>query len=110
FRDRNYSLSNAGITLVSFAITSMALPFMFYAQAVRGYSPTRAALLLVPMALVTGLLAPFVGRLTDRLHPRYLVGTGFLASSVALLWLIQVLTPGSAAWEILVPMALFGVG
>lgn len=110
FRDRNFSLSNAGISLVSFAITSMALPFMFYAQAVRGLSPTKSALLLVPMALVTGILAPFVGRLTDRLHPRYLVGIGFAASSTALFWLIQVTTVGSAVWEILVPMALFGVG
>ena len=49
----------------------MAFPLMLYAQAVRGLSPTRSALLLVPMAVITGVLAPFVGRLTDRAHPRY---------------------------------------
>jgi EmrB/QacA subfamily drug resistance transporter len=110
FRDRNFSLANGGITLVSFAVIAMALPFMFWAQAVRGYTPTRAALLLIPMALVTGLLSPLVGRLVDSAHPRHVSAVGFGAGAAALAWLTQVMTPDSAVWEILLPMALFGVG
>ncbi|HEY3004983.1 MAG TPA: MFS transporter, partial [Kribbellaceae bacterium] len=49
FRDRNFSLANLAITTVGFGITAMAFPLMLYAQAVRGLSPTKAALLLVPM-------------------------------------------------------------
>jgi EmrB/QacA subfamily drug resistance transporter len=110
FRDRNFSVSNVGIALVYFATMSMAFPFMLYAQAVRGYSPTQAALLMVPMALFTGGLAPFVGRLVDHAHPRNITAVGFGAGSVALLWLSQVMTVESAVWEILAAMALFGVG
>jgi Na+/melibiose symporter-like transporter len=110
FRDRNFSLANGGITLVSFAVIAMALPFMFWAQAVRGYTPTRAALLLVPMALVTGLLSPLVGRLVDSAHPRHVSAVGFGAGAAALAWLTQVMTPDSPVWAILLPMALFGVG
>ena len=54
FRDRNFSLANIAITTVGFAITAMAFPFMLYAQAVRGLSPTQSALLLVPMAVISG--------------------------------------------------------
>lgn len=110
FRDRNFSLANAGISTVSFAITSMAFPFTLYAQVVRGYSPTQAALLLIPMAVLTGVLAPFVGRLVDRAHPRGITAIGFVSSAVALLWLTRVMTPGSEVWQILLPMALFGIG
>jgi EmrB/QacA subfamily drug resistance transporter len=109
FKDRNFSLANTAITTVGFAITAMAFPFMLYAQAVRGMSPTRAALLLVPMAVVNGLLAPFVGRLTDRAHPRYVAGFGLLCFPVSLVWLSLVMDPGSHLIELLLPAALLGV-
>ena len=69
FRDRNFSLANVAISVMGFAITAMAIPIMIWAQVVRGLSPTRSALLLVPMAIMTIVLARPVGTLTDRVHP-----------------------------------------
>ena len=66
FADRDFSLSNAGVAVVSFAFTAMILPLTFYAQAVCGLSPTRSALLLAPMAIASAALAPFVGVLVDK--------------------------------------------
>jgi EmrB/QacA subfamily drug resistance transporter len=109
FKDRNFSLANTAITTVGFAITAMTFPLMLYAQSVRGLSPTRSALLLVPMALISGLLAPFVGRLTDKTHPRYLAGFGLLCCSVSLFWLSQVIEPTVPIWQLLLPIALLGV-
>src|SRR6266540_5547174 len=94
FRDRNFSLANLAISAVGFGITAMAFPLMLYAQAVRGLSPTKSALLLVPMAVVSGGLAPYVGKLTDRAHPRYLAGFGLLCFPLSLVWLSRVMTPG----------------
>jgi EmrB/QacA subfamily drug resistance transporter len=109
FGDRNFSLSNIAITTVGFAITAMAFTFMLYAQIVRGMTPTDSALLLVPMAVLSFVLAPFVGKLVDRVHPRGITAFGMAACSVSLLWLTRVMTPGSKVWEILLPMALLGV-
>ena len=109
FRDRNFSLANTAITTVGFAVTAMAFPLMLYAQVVRGLSPTRAALLLVPMAVISGALAPGVGRLVDRVHPRYIAGIGLLCFAVSLAWLSAVMTPEAATWELLLPIALLGV-
>jgi EmrB/QacA subfamily drug resistance transporter len=109
FRDRNFSLANLAISTVAFAITAMAFPLMFYAQGVLGLNPTRAALLLVPMAVISGGLAPFVGRLTDRVHPRWLAGFGMTCFSAALLWLAAVIGPTTAIWVLLLPIALLGV-
>ena len=109
FKDRNFSLANIAITTVGFAITAMTFPLFLYAQAVRGLSPTKSALLLVPMAVITGVLSPFVGKLTDRAHPRYLAGFGLACCSIALFWLSQVIEPDVPIWELLLPIALLGV-
>jgi EmrB/QacA subfamily drug resistance transporter len=110
FRDRNFSLANVAISAVGFAITAMAFPFMLYAQVVRGLSPTRAALLLVPMAVLSGALAPVAGRLVDRGSPRAITGFGLATFSVSLWWLSSVTRTDTAVWELLLPMALMGIG
>ena len=110
FRDRNFSLANVAISSMGFAITAMAFPIMLYAQLVRGLSPTGAALLLVPMAVMSIVLAPVVGRLTDVVHPRLITSLGFAAAITSLVWLSLVMTPDSATWQLLLPMALLGIG
>jgi len=110
FRDRNFSLANVAITTMGFSITAMAIPVMIWAQVVRGLSPTRAALLLVPMALMTLVLARQVGRLTDRVHPRLITGTGFALLVIGLVWLTRVMTPDTSLWWTVPPMVVFGVG
>jgi EmrB/QacA subfamily drug resistance transporter len=109
FRDRNFSLANVAITTVGFAITAMAFPLMFYAQGVLGLSPTRAALLLVPMAVISGALAPFVGRLADRAHPRWIAGFGMACFAASLLWLAAIIGPDTPIWQLLLPISLLGV-
>jgi len=91
FRDRNFSIGNGGIALVSLAITSMSLPFFFYAQGVRGWSPTESALLM------------------DRTHPRNITLVGFGTAAVAMFWLSQLIAPDTPVWQLCLPMALFGV-
>ena len=110
FRDRNYSLANVAISTISFTFTVLGFPLMLYAQLVLRYSPTESALLMVPMALLSIALAPYVGRLIDRVHPRYLTATGFTAVGVSLVWLSMVIAPDTRWWEIALPMGLMGAG
>ena len=109
FRDRNFSVSNLAITTVAFTITAVMFPFMIYAQSVRGLSPTRAALLLAPQALMSIVLAPIAGRLTDRMHPRALAGFGLLMLSVVTFALARVMTPTSSTLSILIVALFLGV-
>ncbi|WP_344147696.1 DHA2 family efflux MFS transporter permease subunit [Nocardioides koreensis] len=110
FRDRNFSLANVAISVMGFSITAVTIPIMIWAQVVRGLSPTRSALLLVPMALMTLVLARTVGGLTDRVHPRILTGFGFVCLFAGLLWLTFVMTPDTSIWWTVPPMVVFGVG
>lgn len=110
FRDRDFSLSSVGVAVIGFAATAMVLPLMFYAQAVCDLSPTRSALLTAPMAIVSGLLAPIVGRIVDRSHPRPLVGFGFSVLAIALTWLSIEMTPSTPIWRLVLPFTVMGVG
>lgn len=110
FADRDFSLSNLGVAVIGFVVTAMMLPVMFYAQVVCGLSPTRSALLIAPMAVASGVLAPFVGRLTDRVHPRPILGFGFSVLAIALTWLSMDMTPTTPIWRLVVPLTAMGVG
>ncbi|MBO9521970.1 MAG: DHA2 family efflux MFS transporter permease subunit [Nocardioidaceae bacterium] len=110
FRDRNFSISGLAIAAVSFGFTAMGFPLMLWAQVVRGYSPTESGLLLVPMAVMSIVLAPTVGKLSDRLHPRLLTAFGFGILIGAILLAALILGADTPLWEVLVAMALIGVG
>ena len=110
FADNDFSMSNIGVATIGFAVTAMILPVMFYAQGVAGMSATRAALLTAPMAIVSGLLAPLVGKLIDRLPPQPIVGGGFSSLAVGLTWLSFEVTPTAPIWRLMLPFLLMGVG
>ncbi len=110
FADRDFSLANFGVAVIGFVVTAMMLPVMFYAQVVCGLSPTRSALLIAPMAVSSGVLAPFVGQLTDRFHPRPILGFGFSVLAIALTWLSMDMTPTTPIWRLVLPLTAMGVG
>ena len=110
FTDRNFSVSNVAITVMGFVASSMGFPLMLWAQAVRGFSPLQSALLFLPMAAMSIVLAKPVGNLTDRVHPRLVVGTGFGLSFVAMILLTTQFQLDSPIWLICVFQVVLGCG
>ncbi|WP_345801117.1 DHA2 family efflux MFS transporter permease subunit [Microbacterium sp. AZCO] len=110
FRDRNFSVSNLSIAAVGFTVTSMSLPLMFFIQLARGLTPTQSALLLIPMALLSGVLAPFAGRLLDRTDPRFLLVPGLLCVAGSLFWYSSLMNVDTPIAMFLLPSALMGLG
>ncbi len=110
FRDRNFSVANTAIATVGFTVTSMSLPIMFFIQLARGLTPTESALLLIPMAVLSGVLSPVAGKLLDRIDPRLLLVPGFLVVGLALVWYSTLMTPDTPIWMFLLPSALMGIG
>ncbi len=109
FKDRNFSLANLAITVVGFSITAMAIPLILYFQVVRGMSPTRSALMLVPMALLTLVVAPLVGRWIQTHNPRSVATIGLLLCALGLGWYAVLLHPGTRTWVLLLPAAVLGL-
>ena len=109
FKDRNFTLANVAITAVGVAIASFALPIMLWAQDVLRFSPTQAALLLVPQAVLSAALAPIVGKNLNRWNPRWVASFGLACFSVGLFWFGALLSSGAEWGWVLLPSALLGL-
>ncbi|PZU46964.1 MAG: MFS transporter [Microbacterium sp.] len=110
FRDRNFSVANIGIATVGFTVTAMSLPMMFFYQLARGLTPTEAALLMIPLAVLAGVLSPLAGRILDRVDPRVLLVPGLLLTAISLFWYASLMNPETEIWMFLLPSALMGIG
>lgn len=109
FRDRNFSLANLAMLAMGFVVASQVLPLMIYFQDVLGLNPTRAALVLLPMAVISGALSPLVGGMVDSVNPKYFAATGFALISIALFWYAFMITPTTSVWLLLLPAVLLGL-
>jgi len=110
FRDRNYSVANGIISVMGGCFTAFGFPLILYNEGVRGYSPVQAALVLLPMAVMSLVFAKMAGDLTDKIHPRLVIGTGLGLNVVSFFWLAAEMTDHSSLWLLLVPMAIMGIG
>lgn len=109
FKDRNFTLANVAITAVGVAISSFALPIMLWAQDVEKFSPTGAALLLVPQAVISAGLAPFIGKKLTVWNPRWVASFGLACFSAGLFWFGALLASGADWGWVLLPSALLGL-
>jgi DHA2 family lincomycin resistance protein-like MFS transporter len=84
--------------------TIIALPLIL--QQVMHAEPLYVGLLLLPGALLTGVLGPVVGRLYDRVGPRWLVVPGALAVGVGFVLFAQVAVTTPWWWLLIAHLCL----
>ena len=110
FDNRIYSFSVLSAMLQALAMFAMNFLIVFYLQAVRGYDPLRAALLLIPFSIVSAVVGPLSGVLADRIGARAPATAGLLLQTAALVWFIFTLTPTTPYGSIVVGLVLVGFG
>ncbi|MGY4643535.1 DHA2 family efflux MFS transporter permease subunit [Cellulomonas sp. URHB0016] len=110
FHRRNFSLANVAGFAVTFAMTGIFFPFTLFLQEVLLLSPLHAALVGLPGSLLSGVVAPFAGRLSDRVPAKWIVAAGFAILTVVVAWLSLVIVPAAPVWQLVLPMAFFGIG
>ena len=109
FRDRTFAAGNALQLVTGFAIFGVYFFLSLYVQGVLGFSPTKAGLVFVPMALLITLIAPASPRLVERLGAGTTIATGMLTSAAGFLLLERL--GESAGFAGLVPaLVLIGAG
>jgi EmrB/QacA subfamily drug resistance transporter len=109
FQDRVYNFSVLAALMQALALFAVDFLIVFYLQGVRGYGPLKAALLLIPLPLVTAVVAPLSGRLADRIGARLPATAGLVIQGLALLWFTRI-TPTTPYTEIAFGLALMGIG
>lgn len=109
FDDRNYVLSNAAISVVGLVVAASNIPLFLYVQSARGLTPSQSAFLLMPMAISSGILAPFVGRFLQKRDPRPFIAAGLLGLAAGTAWYGIWMSPERSPWWLLVPSLVVGV-
>jgi EmrB/QacA subfamily drug resistance transporter len=98
------------IAVLSFVVLAGFLfVIILYLQQVRGDSPLRAGLTLLPATIVMAAAAPVAGNLTGHRGPRIpLVASGLLIAAGAAMLLG--LSPSTSAWWLAVALGVLGAG
>ena len=109
FNNRVYNFSVLSAMLQSLGLFAVNFLIVFYLQAVRGYDPLRAALLLIPLPIVSSIVAPLSGTLADRIGARVPATIGLLLQGTALFWFTN-LSPTTSYVELAAGLALMGLG
>ncbi|MET8040477.1 MFS transporter [Micromonospora sp. NPDC005215] len=106
----NFRLMIIVTTILSIGIVGTSVPLSLYVQAALGYSPIKVGLVMTPMFLSMAFVAPFAGKLSDRLSARYVLMTGLSLYAVGMalvVWVANDATP----WQHFVPgLVVAGVG
>lgn len=110
FGRRTFSAANVANLCIGFALTGMFLPVIIYLQSVLGLTPLASGVVTLPMSLVSGFVAPFAGKLSDRLPGKYVSLVGFLALAGGVAWLGLDIAVGASPWRFVPSLMLAGIG
>jgi EmrB/QacA subfamily drug resistance transporter len=110
FEERNFAVANWMAAAVAFGMMSLFLPIVIYLQSVRDFTALTAGLTLAPMSLTSMVVAPFAGRLADRIGGKYILMTGVFVFAIGFGTLTYVAGPGSTWINFLVPAIVAGAG
>lgn len=105
--------SFSGVSIVAFCLSggmfAMFLYLTLYLQDVLGYSPLEAGLRVLPLSMVSFVVAPLSAKLSERVPYRAVMGTGLALAGVALL-LMGGITVSDGWTTLLGGFILAGVG
>ncbi|TME58165.1 MAG: DHA2 family efflux MFS transporter permease subunit, partial [Chloroflexi bacterium] len=110
FRERNFAVANWIAAAISFGMLSLFLPVTIYLQSVRGFSALTAGLTFAPMSLTSMLVAPFAGRLADKIGGKYILLSGISLFTIGFGLVTYVAGPDSTWLTFLVPAIVAGAG
>ena len=94
----------AGPTLGGLLVTAFDWRWIFFVNL-----PIGAAVLAVT-SVVMIILAPVLGRLTDKIGGKYILMTGLTLFAAGMGWAVLIATPHSAWYDFLAPMIVAGLG
>jgi DHA2 family multidrug resistance protein len=108
FRNRNFLVGTALITLVGAVLYSAITLQPLFLQDLMGYTALLSGWAVSPRGLGALLIMPFVGALTSRVDTRWLIGSGFLLLS-GTMYMLGDVNLQIGIWDVAWPMFLTGV-
>ncbi len=107
--DRLFLASNLSLIISFIALFSVSFMMPFYLEQLHHFPTLQSGLLLTPLPLAIACIAPFSGRLADRIGTRWLASLGLLIAGTGLVFISQ-LNAQSSIFDIIWRLAFTGVG
>ncbi len=111
FKNPSFAAGNIIAIVIHFGLIGVIFLVVLYLQIVLSLKALQSGLWLLPMPLMVMLIAPFAGRLTDRIGGRWILMAGTLISALGIFLLSQLANVNN--WTDLLPPLLvcgFGMG
>ncbi len=109
FANRNFTAANLAIFVMGGVVISMSFPMMLFLQTARGLSPTQAALLSMPSAIVSLVFAPLVGKWSNTRSTRPFAVAGFAIYAIVLGAQAELMRADTSVLWFLLPAAFLGL-
>src|SRR5579875_479753 len=111
FLSRNRGGAYVAMLFFGSGLFGIYLFLIYYLQVNLGYSAIKSGVALLPMVLLTGVMAN-VGniKLMPRFGPKPVISLGLLLDAVAMVWLTRIGAHSDYASALLGPLVLIGVG
>ncbi len=109
FKNRVYFASTGASFLQSLAMFAIMFLVIFYLEGVKGYSIIESSILLIPMPLLSSVLAPVGGAISDKVGARIPATIGIIIQAFAL-YILSGLTVLSPYFLIAAGLGIMGVG
>ncbi len=108
---QNYTFASANFTMLLHFAATFAMIFLvsLYLQYNQGFTPEEAGLIMLIQPVCTMVVAPFAGRLSDKVDPSLLSMVGMVITCVPLVMFIF-LGETTSAWYVRIGMGIFGLG
>lgn len=107
--NRLFTYSNLS-ALINYTATFAIVFFLsLYLQKIKNLSPRDAGLIIVAQPLMMAIFSPIVGKLSDRIQPRYFSTAGMVMCSLGL-FLLAYLTPSTSITWIVAILLWVGLG
>lgn len=108
FRYTTFTLANIMVVITTIGLYAGVFYIPLFLQTIKGLGAMQAGLLMMPGALISGLMMPVVGGLYDRFGPKVLAVTGllYLSYTTYLFHNLDVITPSRVIVTLVVLRAL----
>lgn len=82
FKFDMYSLTTVINVIITMAMFSAMVLMPIYLQNIRGFTPLESGLLLLPGAILMGIMSPITGMIFDKIGARWLAVLGLIVTSI----------------------------
>jgi EmrB/QacA subfamily drug resistance transporter len=110
FRSSTFAIMAAVSVAVQFALQSMLLVNSINLQSALGFTAVHAGLTGLPLTLAMTALAPFAGRLTDRLGGKYVLMTGLAVYAAGIAGVVAVSSVHATSLTFAPALVVAGLG